>query len=190
MSKQDEQITNLRIALADFQAHPRNYNEHPEAQIAELAESLKLFGQPKPVVVWKGYIVAGHGVFLAAQRLKWAELDARRLPDGWPEYKVTAYLAADNELARGASPNLLGLAQLAQEIRQEDEAMARLAAGGEDGLRRLAELVAGPLEGMIPDGERYQEQYGVIVVCANEAEQEACYNDLAGRYDNVRVVVT
>lgn len=137
-------IQNERIALADFRAHPDNYNEHPEAQLLELMESLRQFGQPKSLVVWRRFFVAGHGIAEAARRLGWTHLDARRLPDDWPEYKVKAYLAADNELARGASANLLGLAQLAQEIRQEDEALARLAAGGEDGLRRLAELVAGP----------------------------------------------
>lgn len=134
----------IQIDIADYKPHPRNYNEHPDPQVGEIAESLRVFGQVKPVVVWREWYIAGHGVVLGAQRLGWAQLKAERLPADWPEYKALAYLAADNELARGASANLLGLAQLAQEIRQEDEALARLAAGGEDGLRRLAELVAGP----------------------------------------------
>jgi hypothetical protein len=140
----DDGIEHVQITIADYQPHPRNYNEHPDPQVGEIAESLRLFGQVKPVVVWREWYIAGHGVVLGAQRLGWTELKAERLPADWPEYKALAYLAADNELARGASPNLVALAGLAKEIQAEDRDFGRLAAGGEDGLRRLAELVKEP----------------------------------------------
>lgn len=132
-------IENIRIDLDKHQEYPGNYNEHPEAQVLELMESLRQFGQPKNVVVWHDKIVAGNGIAKAARRLGWKQLDARRLPNDWPEYKVLAYLGADNELARGASSNLQALASLAAEVRKEDETLARLAAGGEE---MLAELMA------------------------------------------------
>lgn len=37
---------------------------------------------------------------------------------------------------------------------------------------------------------RYREQYGVIVVCIDEAEQQAVYEELRGRGWKLRVVVT
>lgn len=142
-----ELIENVRIDLADYAAHPENYNEHPDAQVAELMESLRQFGQPRSIVIWrgrlvdgKGLVVAGHGVVEAARRLGWKHLDARRLPDDWPEYKVKAYLAADNELARGASPNMQALAALAEDVRRENETLARLAAGGGEALAELQAL--------------------------------------------------
>lgn len=193
-----ELIENVRIDLADYAAHPENYNEHPDAQVAELMESLRQFGQPRSIVVWrgrlvdgKGLVVAGHGVVEAARRLGWKHLDARRLPDDWPEYKVKAYLAADNELARGASPNMQALAALAEDVRRENETLARLAAGGEEALKKLVEN-AGETGGLNLDpGEgRYKEQYGVIVICQDEQHQEAVYNDLHEAGYTVRVVVT
>lgn len=135
-------IEHVQVAIADFEPHPRNYNEHPEPQVSEIAESLRLFGQVKPVVVWRRWFVAGHGVVLGARRLGWTHVKAERLPDDWPEHKALAYLAADNELARGASPNLQALAALAADIRAEDETLARLAAGGAEGLAEL-EAMAG-----------------------------------------------
>ena len=157
----------IQIDIADYKPHPRNYNEHPDPQIGEIAESLRVFGQVKPVVVWREWYIAGHGVVLGAQRLGWTQLKAERLPADWPEYKALAYLAADNELARGASPNLVALAALAKEVQAEDAGMGRLAAGGEDGLRRLAALMgepagedAGP---QIDRAEELREKWGVQV---------------------------
>lgn len=158
-------IEHIQVAIADYQPHPRNYNEHPDPQIAEIAESLKVFGQVKPVVVWREWYIAGHGVVLGAQRLGWTQLKAERLPADWPEYKALAYLAADNELARGASPNLTALAALAKEVQAQDAGLGRLAAGGEDGLRRLAALMADePPEdpgAQIDRAEELREKWGV-----------------------------
>jgi|GEM_PF-2479760 len=141
MTMNTDEITDVRIVIADYSDHPDNYNEHPEDQILELMESLRLFGQPRPVVVWHDRFVAGHGVALAARRLGWTHLAARRLPDAWPDHKVTAYLAADNELAKGASPNLQALAALAEQVRQTDTTLARLAAGGALAAAELATMV-------------------------------------------------
>jgi hypothetical protein len=49
--------------------HPRNYNQHPPAQIARIAKSLVQFGQVRPIVVHRDTIIAGHGVHMAAAAL-------------------------------------------------------------------------------------------------------------------------
>lgn len=46
-----------------------------------------------------------------------------------------------------------------------------------------------PLDGVNMD-DRYTSQYGVVVVCDTEAEQETVYNRLLGEGYNCRVVVT
>lgn len=52
-------------------------------------------------------------------------------------------------------------------------------------LRLPPDITGGP-----PDGDRYKEQYGVIVICANEAEQARVYEQLRGLGFSCRVVVT
>lgn len=43
----------------------------------------------------------------------------------------------------------------------------------------------------IPKGNRYREQYGVIIVCPNEASQQATYEGLRALLDcKFKVVVT
>ena len=41
-----------------------------------------------------------------------------------------------------------------------------------------------------PKTFRYMEQYGVIVICRNEAHQRRVYEKLARRYQKVKVVRT
>lgn len=51
----------------------------------------------------------------------------------------------------------------------------------------------GPAEGFLPDEDpedKYREQYGVIVICSNEEEQQSAYEELKGSGYNVRVVTT
>lgn len=126
--------------------HPRNYNEHSEAQVSNLRVSLRRFGQVRSVVVQEvegGYVlVAGHGVWEAARREGVEVLRADVLPASWPEVRVLAYLAADNELARQGSPDEAQLAALVAEVKREaDGELARLAAGAEERLRALEAAV-------------------------------------------------
>jgi DNA modification methylase len=103
--------------------HPRNYNQHPPAQIERLAASLRQFGQVRPIVVHGDTIVAGHGVYLAAQHLGYTSLrvtQLTQLPDDWTEEQALAYLVADNETRRGAEPDDAELAALLDELQQAD----------------------------------------------------------------------
>jgi len=60
--------------LDALRPHPRNYNPHSERQVGELEQSLDDFEQYKPIVAWRDpddgllYIIAGHGLWLAAQK--------------------------------------------------------------------------------------------------------------------------
>jgi ParB-like chromosome segregation protein Spo0J len=133
-------IRNATIRIADYAAHPRNYNAHSADQIARLAASLTEFGQTKPVVVWRNYFLAGHGVRAAALSLGWTELDARIVPDEWPEEKALAYLVADNRLSQLADPDTAQLASLLQWLDEQDAGL-RVTAGYDD-----ADLAATLLE--------------------------------------------
>jgi len=105
-----------------------------------------------------------------------------------------AYLAADNELARRGAPDEAQLAALLVRVQEEaDEELARLAAGSAQELERLLAAQAeaeDPLAGLDPGEERYQEQYGVIVICQDEEHQESVYEELTGLGFECKVVVT
>lgn len=123
--------------ISELKPHPRNYNNHSDRQVDDLALSLKKFGQRKPIVTWRNMIVAGHGLTMAAQMAGWTSILTMPIPDDWDEATVLAYLAADNELARQADPDLAQLAAIAKELEGIDEELAKLAAGGDDALKAL-----------------------------------------------------
>lgn len=130
--------------IAALAAHPRNYNRHSAGQVADLARSLTRFGQRKPVVTWHGVILAGHGLVEAARSLGWSEIWTAEAPEEWTEAEALAFVAADNELARAADPDVDALAALVAEVGDVDAELARLAAGGEEALKRLLASIQQP----------------------------------------------
>jgi len=118
MNDTDEVIDRL-IALDELTPHPRNYKKHPASQVERLAASLQAFGQPRTIAVWRGTILAGHGVTQAAQHLGWQQIRASIVPDSWTEARAQAYVVADNETQRGAEIDEVELAALLDEARLE-----------------------------------------------------------------------
>ena len=115
--------TNLTVALSTLKPHPRNYNRHPAQQVKRIAASLREFGQVRSIVVWRSFILAGHGVVEAARAAGWSEIRADVLPDDYPEHLALAYVAADNELARQGDPDMAQLAAILEESRAADAAL-------------------------------------------------------------------
>jgi ParB-like chromosome segregation protein Spo0J len=85
--------------LEELIPHARNARTHSDAQIAQIAASMREFGWVNPVLVdEQGTIIAGHGRILAARQLHWTVapvMVARR----WSDAKKRAYMIADNKLA-------------------------------------------------------------------------------------------
>jgi len=104
--------------IADLKFDPNNARKHPEANLKALEESLKRFGQQKPVVITSyGVIVAGNGTVEAAERLGWTQIETVQVPEGWSKEQIAAFALADNrtaELAQWDARELLDqLEQLA-----------------------------------------------------------------------------
>ncbi len=144
-----QEITEQVISLAEFSAHPRNYNRHPAEQVKRIRTSLRKFGQVKNVVVWRHYFVAGHGVAEAAKAEGWASLRANVLPEEWPEERVLAYMAADNELARLGDPDQAALAALLDDVFRFDEELLEAAGFSDDEFARLLAEVRGDEGGLL-----------------------------------------
>ncbi len=97
-------IESLPIEKLTFD--PFNARKHSEANIIAIVESLKQFGQRKPIVVTAdNVIVAGNGTVEAARLLGLTDVDVVRVPKEWSADQVKAFALADNRTAELAEWN-------------------------------------------------------------------------------------
>ncbi|MFC4669420.1 ParB/Srx family N-terminal domain-containing protein, partial [Seohaeicola nanhaiensis] len=82
--------------------YANNARTHSEAQVAQIAGSIREFGFNNPVLVdGENGIIAGHGRVLAARKLGLAEVPVIELAH-LSEAQKRAYILADNRLAEAA----------------------------------------------------------------------------------------
>jgi len=82
--------------------YARNTRTHSEAQVAQIAGSIREFGFTNPVLIdGENGIIAGHGRVLAAQKLALGKVPCIRLSH-LTETQRRAYIIADNKLALNA----------------------------------------------------------------------------------------
>lgn len=90
------------IPVSDLIPYARNSRTHSDAQVAQIASSIKEFGFINPVITdGQNGIIAGHGRVMAAQKLGIEQLpciEASHLS----EAQKRAYVIADNQLALNA----------------------------------------------------------------------------------------
>ena len=87
------------VLIDDLDLDARNARKHDAKNLKAIADSLKQFGQRKPIVVWGRTVVAGNGTMAAARSLGWTEITIARVPDDWTADQVKAYALADNRSA-------------------------------------------------------------------------------------------
>jgi len=79
-----------------------NSRTHSDAQVAQIAASIKEFGWTNPILVdGSNGIIAGHGRLLAARKLGFKEVPVIELAD-LTDTQRKAYIIADNKLALNA----------------------------------------------------------------------------------------
>ena len=82
--------------------YARNSRTHSDAQVAQIAASIKEWGWTMPVLIDEdGGIIAGHGRVLAARSLGHESVPVV-VAKGWSDAKKRAYVIADNKLALNA----------------------------------------------------------------------------------------
>lgn len=196
--------------LTELTKDPENAREHGPDQIEQIADSIRRFGFTMPAAV-DDVIRAGNGrydacalIYEAGERIYLApgkDHGGQMIPDGtmpcfdctgWTEDERTAYALADNQTALNATWNEDKLRSQLDHLAGQDfdlgslgfddaamEALDAVAAQG--GARTLHELT---------DTEfRHADQFGVIVMCADEPEQKAVFERLRDEGLNVKVVV-
>jgi ParB-like chromosome segregation protein Spo0J len=80
-----------------------NARTHSDAQIAQIAASMREWGWTIPILVDEGgAVIAGHGRLLAAGQLGLTEVPVM-VAEGWTEAQKRAYLIADNQITMNGS---------------------------------------------------------------------------------------
>jgi DNA modification methylase len=91
-----------RRQVADLIPLATNARTHTDAQVAQIAASMREWGWTVPILVDEGnLVIAGHGRLQAARRLGLAEVPVM-VAAGWTEAQKRAYALADNQLALNA----------------------------------------------------------------------------------------
>lgn len=181
-----EPIRHLAVPVDSIHPYPGNPRTHDLPAIAASLANPKR-GQYKPITVNRrtGDILAGNGTWEAARDLL-----------GWTQIAVTwvdvddataaGIVAVDNRTSDLAGYDDRLLADLLGQV--DDLASVGYTPEDLDGL-----LKEPPPPDALPDGDetdKYREQYGVIVLCDDEQQQQAAYEDLTGQGYKARVVVT
>lgn len=100
--------------------YARNSRTHSDAQISQLAASIKQWGWTVPILIDEtGMIIAGHGRLAAAQKLNYKQVPVV-IANNWSEEKKRAYVIADNKLALNAGWDTELLALEIQELKATD----------------------------------------------------------------------
>jgi ParB-like chromosome segregation protein Spo0J len=137
------------VQISSLTPDPENARKHDERNLKAIENSLRQFGQRRPLVVTgDGVVVAGNGTLQAAKRLGWQEIDVTRTPPEWTYEQARAYAIADNRTAELASWNDTILA----------EQLIELDAVGWE-LDQLG------FESITPPGEESQEAKPRMVTC-------------------------
>lgn len=171
--------------ITELVPNPRNPNHHSEEQIRLLAKVIRHQGWRSPIVVSNrsGHVVAGHGRLLAAKHLGISEVPVD-FQTFATEADEMAHLVADNRLSELAEIN--------------DEELAAILKGADGDLDselmgftadELAKLTSYS-EPDAPADFNYSEQFGVVVICQDEAGQKKTYDKLQAQGFNCKVVTT
>lgn len=187
----------MLVPIADLMEDPANARFHPDANIDAIARSLAGFKQTKNIVVHRfdgkdvDTVIAGNGTLRAATALGWTHIAATRF-DGTDD-EARAYAIADNrttDLSR-FDDEILG--EQLKRLRETFDGIEMTGFDAED-IARIADGFTDVDPDALPENDppedNYVSQYGVIVICADEAEQTTVYEKLRDEGYNAKVVTT
>lgn len=188
MATTRQQIVAVRTDAV--QTHPRNARR---GNVAKIRASLDRWGQYQPIVVQAstGYVIAGNHRLLAARDLGWEHIDAVLIDVD--DDAARRILLVDNKSSDDAEYDDEQLAELLRDLQGDfdgtgwntdelDALLEELTAATDDGAPGAADLLAPPEE------DNYSAQFGVIVHCETDTEQEQVYERLRAQGFNCRVV--
>lgn len=172
-------ITTAKTSELRFDA--QNARKHSKRNLDTIKNSLKAFGQQKPIVIRNGVVIAGNGTLAAALELGWKTIDVVSVPAEWDDDTAKAFALADNKSAELAEwddevllDQLLELTESGFDIESIGFATPKDSSDSDD----------------VPASEVFfAEKYEVIVECADEFEQESILLRLSQEGLIVRAIV-
>jgi ParB-like chromosome segregation protein Spo0J len=171
-----------QIKTADLIPYARNSRSHSEAQVAQIAGSIREFGFTNPILIdADNGIIAGHGRVMAAGKLDMEKVPCIRLTH-LTDTQRRAYIIADNKLALNAGwdEEMLGL-ELA-DLRELDFNFDLL---GFDNSEMEEQL--NPENKKTTDDIKINSCFEVIAECEHEEEQQMVYNILTEKQIKCRI---
>ena len=174
------QIIDKKIGeIKPYEKNPRKNDNAVDA----VASSISQFGFKNPIVIdGNNVIICGHTRYKAAQKLGLDVVPCVVASDLTDE-QIKAYRLADNKVSELAEWDIDLLGEELDGIFDIDMS--------DFGFSFAEEAGATGDEPINTDTNfNYKEQYGVIVICNNEQEQEKIYNSLTAEGYECKVVTT
>lgn len=126
------------VAIKDLKPHPRNYQDHPEAQLQHIIKSIEANGFYRNVVIANdNTILAGHGVVQAATRMGMKEVPTVKINIDHNDPRALKLLIGDNEISNLAAVNDRVLTDMLKEIMQTTDVGLEGSGFNEDQLASL-----------------------------------------------------
>lgn len=172
-------------SVAKLIPYAANSRTHSDAQVAQIAASIKEFGWTNPILVsGDNSIIAGHGRLMAARKLDMEEVPVIVL-DHLSKAQQRALVIADNQLAMNAGWDMNMLKAEIDDLIIEDFNISLL--GFDD--KFLDTLNADVFEETRTAEEQSVEAvFEIAVSCKNEDEQEKVYQILTEQGLKCRVL--
>lgn len=174
------------ISIDEVIPYARNPRRNADA-VEKVAASIREFGFRQPLVVdAHNVIVVGHTRYLAAKKLKMATVPVHVAKDLSP-IKAKAYRLADNRTHDEAKWDDELLALELGELGEKKSGIDIELTGFD--LSEIEQFLSLDTDGdgVDENEESTKEQYGVMIVCESEAEQQQAYKKLAKQGFNCRM---
>lgn len=188
-------------------ANPDNWRTHPPEQLLALEGALESIGWVQDVLIntVTGHMVDGHARVLLAKKHHQPSVPVKYVSLTPEEERqvlltldpITTLANANSEMLNRLladfhprSDKLSGLVTSLQAAANQALSQQTTTTDSEGSSSTTSSETSGPELPANLDSN-YHEQYGVIVICADEAEQEMTYADLqAAGYEHLKVVTT
>lgn len=176
-----------KVNINSVKVYPNNAKIHTAEQIEQIKKSMEEFGNNDPIALDENnYILEGEGRYLAQKEMGLTEIEIIRLSHLSEEQKV-AYMLVHNKLTMNTGFDIDLLEEELAKITSIDMN------DFEFDIEELEKELEKEENDVAPSTEssfNYKQQYGVIVICKNEEDQEKVYNELFEKGYECKVVTT
>lgn len=187
-----EDLRVLAVPVNQCIPDPKNARKHPEKNLSAIKDSLKKFGQRKPIVVQEtedgSFVVrAGNGTLMATKSLKREWIAAVRVKED--DKSAMAYAIADNRTGDLAEWDDWTLAEVLVDLQNNDFDIDGLGFNQKE-LDKMVAKMSGTVEDDLggKSAIKTNEEYLIVVACDSEEEQSAVYEEFLERGLNCKIM--